>query len=144
MLEYKPIKLHIKSSQTDGQGSSDNTEFYTEGRYYEEEGTRYLSYEESELSGMEGTITVLEIGREEAALSRSGAINTRMLFRTGCETETIYNTVYGVFDLFILTQKLDIKVCNGLIYSVYLKYRLRIGLDEAYQNEMTISVSYPD
>jgi len=144
MIEYKPIKLHIKSSQTDGRGNSDNTEFYTEGRYYEEDGVGYLSYEESELSGMEGTTTILGIGREEATLARSGAINTSMLFRTGCETETIYNTVYGILEFFILTQKLDIKVCNGLIYGVYLKYRLRMRPDEAYQNEMSISVSYSD
>jgi len=142
MPEYIPIKLHIKSSQTDGQGNSNDTEFYTEGSYWKENGIRYLSYEESELSGMEGTTTILELGTAEAALVRKGAINTRMLFRVGCETETMYDTAYGVIDFSILTQKLDIKVCNDMLYSVYLRYRLRMGLEEAYQNEMTITVAY--
>lgn len=142
MTENKPIKLHIKSSQTDGQGNSSDTEFYTEGSYREENGTRYLSYEESELSGMEGTTTILELKKEEAALVRKGAINTRMLFRTGCKTEALYDTSYGVIDFSILTQKLDIKICNDLIYGVYLRYRLRMSPEEDYHNEMTITVTY--
>lgn len=142
MTDRKPIKLHIKSSQTDSQGNSNDTEFYTEGSYREENGIRYLSYEESELSGMEGTTTILELEGEEAALVRKGAINTRLFFKTGCETETLYDTSYGVIDFSILTQKLDIKICNDLIYSVYLKYRLRMGPEEAYQNEMTITLTY--
>lgn len=144
MTDFKPIKLHISSTQTDGRGAEDSIEFYTEGRYYEEQGTRYLSYQETELSGMEGTTTVLEITGEEAALARSGAISSRMVFRTGCETESLYNTAYGVLDFFILTQKLDIGVCNGLIDSVYLKYRLRMGHGEACTTEMTIRVSYQE
>lgn len=142
MSEDKLIKLHIKSSQTDSRGVVDSTEFFTEGRYYEKQDNRYLSYEESEVSGMEGTTTVLELGREEAVLTRSGAINSIMIFRTGCETKSIYTTIYGVFDLSILTQKLDIKICNELIDSVYLKYRIKLNFEEVYTTEMTIRVSY--
>lgn len=142
MKEYKPIKLHISTTQTDGQGAVDNTEFYTEGGYCEENGTRYLSYQESEVSGMAGTTTVLEIAGKEAALSRSGTINSRMIFRIGCETKSLYDTIYGALDFFILTQKLDIGVCNGLVDSVYLKYRLRMGAGEANTTELHIRVSH--
>lgn len=144
MTDSIPIKMHIKASQTDGQGYTDDTELYTEGRYSEQGSTCFLTYEESQLSGMEGTTTMLELGREEAALVRSGSINTRLLFRTGCETKTIYNTMYGVINFSVFTQKLDIKVCNDRIYGVYLKYKLRMGPEEAYQNEMTINISYFD
>lgn len=142
MIDGKPIKLHIRSTQDDGMGAKDTTEFYTEGSYYEKEGHRCLSYEESEVSGMEGTTTILEIVEEEAVLKRSGAINSSMLFRPRYETQTIYATAFGDIDLSILTEKLDIKVCNGRIVGVYLKYRLRFGLNEAYTNEMSIKVSY--
>ena len=142
MSEGTPIKLHITSSQTDSQGTVDNTEFYTEGFYYEKQDNKYLSYEESAVSGMEGTSTTLELGGKETALTRCGAINSKMIFRLGCETKSIYTTVYGVFDLSILTQKLDIKICNALVDSVYLKYRLRISFGEVYTTEMTIRVIY--
>jgi uncharacterized beta-barrel protein YwiB (DUF1934 family) len=118
-------------------------EFYTEGRYYEQQGNRYISYEESEVSGLEGTTTLLKLGKEEAVLKRTGALSSEMTFRIGCETKNAYNTQYGLFDLSILTHKIDINVCNSLINSIYLKYRLRINAGEIYTNEMTIILIYP-
>lgn len=138
-----PIKLHITSSQSDSQGIADSMEFYTEGRYYEKQGRRYITYEESEVSGLSGTNTILKLGREEAVLIRNGALSSRMTFRIGCETKNAYRTEYGVFELSILTQKLDINVCNSLVNSVYLKYRLSINSGEAYINEMNMKISYP-
>lgn len=140
----KPIMVHIKSSQTDSMGAIDKMEFYTEGKYYEKKDSRYISYAESEVSGLEGTTTIFRLGKEEAVLMRSGALNSRMTFRVGCETRSEYDTGYGLFDMSILTQKLDINICNSLVDSVYLKYRLRINSGEAYVNEMTIKVIYPN
>ena len=136
-----PIKLYIKSSQADSHGTIDSMEFYTEGRYYEKQGSRYITYQESEISGLEGTNTILKLGREEAVLIRSGALSSRMTFRIGCETKNAYRTEYGVFELSIMTQKLDINVCNSLVNSVYLKYRLSINSGEVYTNEMNIGIS---
>jgi uncharacterized beta-barrel protein YwiB (DUF1934 family) len=137
-----PIKLHIKSSQSDCQGAIDSMEFYTEGKYYEKQDSKYFSYQESEVSGLEGTTTMLKLGTEEVVLIRSGALSSKMTFRIGCETENAYSTEYGEFNLSILTHKIDINICNDLINSVYLKYRLSINAGEVYTNEMTIKVSY--
>lgn len=144
MSEGTPVKLHIKASQSDSQGAIDSMEFYTEGSYYEKQGSQYLRYEESEISGLEGTTTFLKLSGEEAALIRNGSISSKMVFRLGCETKNKYSTAYGDFDLSILTQKLDIKVCNNLINSVYLKYRLSMGLGEAFTNEMAITVKHSE
>ncbi|MHB1392715.1 MAG: YwiB family protein [Clostridia bacterium] len=142
MENGKPLMLHITSSQSDSQGTIDSMEFYTEGKYYETQDSRYISYEESEISGLQGTTTTLKLGKVEAVLIRSGALSSRMTFRIGCETKNEYRTEYGVFDLSVLTHKLDISICNSLINSVYLKYRLSINDGEVYTNEMTIRVSY--
>ena len=137
-----PIKLHIKSSQSDCNGTMDSMEFYTEGKYYEKQDSKYFSYQESEISGLEGTTTMLKLGKEETVLIRNGALSSKMTFRIGCETENTYSTEYGVFDLSILTHKIDINICNSMVNSVYLKYRLRINAGEIYTNEMTIKISY--
>lgn len=137
-----PIKLHIKSSQSDCKGTIDSMEFYTEGKYHEKPDSKYFSYKESEISGLEGTTTMLKLGKEEAVLIRNGALNSKMIFRIGCETENAYDTEYGVFNLSILTHKIDINICNDLINSVYLKYSLSINAGEVYTNEMTIKVSF--
>jgi uncharacterized beta-barrel protein YwiB (DUF1934 family) len=101
-----------------------------------------LTYKESEISGLEGTTTILKLGEKEAVLIRNGALSSRMVFRVGCETKDEYRTGYGIFDLRILTQKLDINICNSLINSVYLKYALIINSGEALTNEMTIRISF--
>ena len=142
MNDGTPIKLHIKSSQSDCQGTIDSMEFYTEGKYYENQDSKCITYEESEISGLEGTTTMLKLGEQEAVLIREGALSSKMTFRIGCETENAYTTAYGVFNLSILTHKLDINICNSRIDSVYLKYRLSINAGEVYTNEMTIRVSY--
>ena len=142
MSEGIPIKLHITSSQSDDRGAMDKVEFYTEGKYYEKNGGKYITYEESEILGLKGTTTILKLGKGEAILFRKGAVNSKMLFRTGCKTSNTYSTAYGEFDLHILTQKLDIKVCNSQLNSVYLKYKVGINSGEAFTNEMTINVHY--
>jgi uncharacterized beta-barrel protein YwiB (DUF1934 family) len=138
-----PIKVHIASSQSDSEGTVDSMEFYTEGRYYEKKDSKYISYEESEISGLAGTTTILKLGKGEAVLMRSGGLSSRMAFRVGCETKNTYRTEYGVFELSILALNIDINVCNNHINSVYLKYRLSINTGEAYTNEMNIRISYP-
>ncbi|KUO74326.1 MAG: hypothetical protein APF77_16370 [Clostridia bacterium BRH_c25] len=75
---------------------------------------------------------------------KNRAISSKMLFRPGCETTNTYKTAYGVFELSILTQKFDIKICNSLISSVYLKYMLDMNSGEAFTNEMTIKVIHPE
>lgn len=142
MSEGKPVKLHIKSTQTDNNGIIDSMEFYTEGRYFEKQGGRYVSYKESEISGLEGTTTVLKFGTGEVSLVRTGAISSKMVFRIGSETRNSYRTQYGTFDLVIQTQKLDIDICNNLISSVYLRYKLSMNSGEAFINEMAIRLSY--
>lgn len=144
MNNATPIKLYIKSSQADDRGVMDSMEFFTEGRYFEKYNSTYISYEESGISGLEGTITVLKLSSGEAALIRNGTLRSRMNFRVGCETKNQYETEYGMFDLSVYTQELDINICNGRINSVYLKYRLRINSGEAYTNEMKINISYPE
>lgn len=138
-----PIKLHIASSQSDSRGLVDSIEFYTEGSCYEKHGSKYIHYEESAISGLEGTATTLKLSSGEVVLIRSGALSSRMTFRIGCETKNEYRTEYGIFELSLMTQKLDINICNDRINSVYLKYRLSINSGEAYTNEMNIRISYP-
>jgi uncharacterized beta-barrel protein YwiB (DUF1934 family) len=140
MENGRPIMVHIKASQKDNGGAIDNMEFYTEGKYYEKLGSTYISYVESELSGLQGTTTYIKFSGEEAALIRSGAYSSKMHFKVGSETKNQYITEYGVFDMSVLTEALDINVCNDLISSVYLKYRLSINYGEAYTNEMDIRI----
>ena len=79
----KPVIISIKSTQNmDGQ--EDTIELVTQGvlRHSEEEGFA-LVYPESELTGLEGTLTTFRIAPDRITLLREGTINSEMIFEEG-------------------------------------------------------------
>lgn len=139
-MQNNNITIHITASQTDTQGENDTIEFFTEARYYEKEGGRYITYKESEISGLEGTASTLKVSSDAVTLMRFGSISSRMVFEEGRETKTDYDTGYGNFELAVFTEKLDIGVCNNRLNSIYLKYILKLNSQEHFTNEMNIRV----
>ncbi|WP_196001677.1 DUF1934 domain-containing protein [Clostridium sp. 1001271B_151109_B4] len=79
-------------------------------------------YEESEISGMDGTTTTLNIKDNSMTLERVGSINTNMEFKEGLTAISLYNTPYGILDLNIDTEKLKINIDEngGEIHSKYV------------------------
>ena len=79
-------------------------------------------YEESEISGMEGTTTTLIIKDDVLVLEREGSTTTKMEFKEGEDMISLYNTPYGMMNINISTIKLDINMCEdgGAIYSKYV------------------------
>ena len=62
-------------------------------------------YEESEISGMDGTTTTLNIKDNSMVLERVGSINTNMEFKEGVTAVSLYNTPYGILDLNVPKQR---------------------------------------
>lgn len=139
-MESNNINIRIISSRTDSRGQTDTIEFFTEAKYYEKEGNRYITYKESAVSGLEGTTSTLRIGSDAVTLVRYGRISSRMVFREGRETRTDYDTGYGHFDLSVFTKKIDIGICNNVLNSIYLKYTLLLNSQEHFTNEMNIRI----
>lgn len=79
-------------------------------------------YEESEISGMDGTTTTLNIKDKSMILERVGSINTNMEFKEGLTAVSLYNTPYGILDLNVDTKKLKINIDEngGEIHSKYV------------------------
>ena len=50
----------------------------TDGTMKTEGDTVYLSYEESEMTGMEGTTTTFAVEKDQVVLTRTGAVESRM------------------------------------------------------------------
>ncbi|MBE6036048.1 MAG: DUF1934 domain-containing protein [Clostridiales bacterium] len=111
----KDILLRIVGSQGVGEKDGDQIEFVTEGHYTrKEDGSILLSYEETELSGMEGCTTHLEVAGNRVRMSRSGEpvpVDTIMEFEKGKRYNGLYETAYGAIDMEILTND----VLNKLI-----------------------------
>lgn len=121
-------------SVTSKQPQSDESaiEVVTPGEFYKEDNYYYAIYDETELSGMEGTQTTLKISDDVMYLKRNGTTNTEMEFRTNTENVILYNTPYGALELKTKTKDLMVEMKdNG--GEVMVNYNLSIS-GQPYQN----------
>ena len=65
-----------------------------------------LSYEETALTGMEGTTTRFQIQGPRVILTRSGAVNSQMVFEAGRQHTSLYETPFGELSVDIQTSVL--------------------------------------
>lgn len=97
-------------------------EVVTPGKFHLEESEFKAVYEESEISGMDGTTTTLVIKDDVLVLEREGSTSTRMEFKKGEDVISLYNTPYGMMNINISTKELDIDMDEdgGVIYTKYV------------------------
>ena len=65
-----------------------------------------LSYQESELTGLEGTTTAFEIRDAQVILTRTGSVNSQMVFEEGRQHTSLYETPFGELAVDIQTSRL--------------------------------------
>lgn len=97
-------------------------EVVTPGKFHLGESEFKAVYEESEISGMDGTTTTLVIKDDVLVLERVGSTSTRMEFKKGEDVISLYNTPYGMMNINISTKELDIDMDEdgGVIYTKYV------------------------
>ena len=111
----KKYIISIKGLQTyDSDTDDTDISLTTEGDFAFSDGAYFIDYEESEITGLEGTKTSIEIGKDYISLQRNGTVNTHMLFMKNRKTSSYYNTPYGDMQIDIFTDNLNIDVnSNG-------------------------------
>ena len=102
----KDVVISINSIHRLEDSEPDRIDFTTDGKYSYEDGTGYLSYMESEVTGLPGTRTSVEIRPDEVIVDRTGSITSRMVFRRGEKNSFQYETPYGMATLGMSTQRI--------------------------------------
>ena len=104
--EKLPVLLSIRGEQYFDGIDPDATELMTEGIMVLTEDGMVLSYQESQLTGMEGTTTTFEVKGPRVTLTRSGAVNSQMVFEEGRQHTSLYETPFGELSVDIQTSEL--------------------------------------
>ncbi len=102
----KDVVISIKGMQEYEGAETDTIELVTEGRLIRDEGGYTLSYQESELTGLEGTLTTIQVEGEQVTLMRVGEVNAQMVFQEGRRHLSMYNTPYGAMAIGVNTRRL--------------------------------------
>jgi uncharacterized beta-barrel protein YwiB (DUF1934 family) len=101
-----PVMLSIRGEQYFDDVDPDATELMTEGTLTLREENLYLAYQESELTGMEGTTTTFAVEGPRVTLMRTGSVNSQMVFEEGKQHTSLYETPFGELTVDIQTSKL--------------------------------------
>lgn len=117
----------------------DSIEVLTPGSYCKEIDFYSAEYDETELSGMEGTTTKLEIYPEKVSLIRIGTTNAKMEFEKDKDYVTLYNTPYGALELKIQTRNLKIDV-NEAGGEIFIDYNMSVSGQKPLKTELRINI----
>ena len=102
----KDVVISIKGMQKYEGADPDTIELVTEGRLSRDEGGYTLTYQESELTGLDGTLTPIQVEGEQVTLMRVGEFNAQMVFQQGRRHLSMYNTPYGAMAIGVNTRRL--------------------------------------
>lgn len=116
-----PVVLSITGRQTYGNQPPETIELVTEGTMIYRDGGWDISYEESELTGMEGVTTLFRVEPGVVTLSRVGKLNSTMIFRERVPHDSLYQMEFGTLLLTINATRVyyDIVPDGGTIDLVY-------------------------
>ena len=103
----KSVIISIKGKQSYEDVEDETIELVTEGLLNKEgEGEYTLSYQESELTGLEGTLTTFQVEPDCITLLRMGEFNSQMVFQPGRRHFSMYDTPYGALSISVNTRKM--------------------------------------
>ncbi|MGL5440259.1 MAG: DUF1934 domain-containing protein [Filifactoraceae bacterium] len=133
--------IEIKTTQTSNDTKeTDVIELITEGKFYNKNGNTYLVYDETELTGMEGTTTNIKISKDMITMRRFGNVRSVMEFKPGIRHNATYDTLYGRVTTELLTEDVDVQIDyeKTLNLKVNIKYDIAVKGMFAGSNIMEI------
>lgn len=114
-------------------------EVVTPGRFYLEDDKFVVIYKETELSGMDGTTTKIIVHNDKVILNREGSTTANMEFEKTLEHVSMYKTPYGLLDMKIKTNDLDVAVDeNG--GEVKIKYTITVEGNNPISTNLKIGI----
>ena len=84
----------------------ESVELVTDGRYEYGMDASWFTYLESEITGMEGTVTTFRVEPGLVTLTREGSVNSQLLFQKGRKHVFLYDTPFGAMTMGVDTQQL--------------------------------------
>ena len=102
----KTVILSIEGRQNYVGQDPEIIELVTEGTLEQTERGWTIAYEESDLTGMQGVTTTFQIEKGKLVLTRSGKLNSQMVFQEGIRHESLYQMEFGALMLCVCARKI--------------------------------------
>ena len=135
----KNVIISVKGTQTAEDQDMNVMELVTEGKYYKKDDAYYVTYDESEVTGMDGTTTTLKVMDGIVTLIRMGSVNSHFVFQQGQKHVSYYDTEHGAFTISVLANAVDVKM-NDHGGEIRVGYELEIDNNKTGENDFFMSI----
>ena len=124
------VMLSVEGRQSYAGQDPEIIELVTEGTLEQTADGWIISYEESDLTGMQGVTTTFAVEGKKLTLTRSGRLNSQMIFQEGVQHDSLYQMEFGTLMLSVCARKIevDLTAAGGVID---LSYGIEIEQTEA-------------
>lgn len=115
------VMLSIRGRQNYLGQDPEVIELVTEGELEQRDGGWDLSYEESDLTGLQGVTTTFRVEPGKISLTRQGPLHSQMVFQEGVYHDSLYEMEFGALMITVCATKVayDISDRGGTIDLVY-------------------------
>lgn len=115
------VLVRIRSEQQYEDQTPDVSEFMTVGTMERTDTGFLISYEETELTGLQGTTTTFQMEKNRIVLKREGALRSEMVFAVDQEHRSLYDMGMGALLITVRTMALvqAIDIAGGFVDVVY-------------------------
>ena len=129
----------IKVIQTDTDENTQTSEFEYEAKLYKKDNKYYISYIESEISGLDESKTLIKVCEGIVSIIRFGTVESNLKFQEKREYNCQYKTPYGSIPITIFSNIVEVSIDQDY-GSIHLDYDIYIDGYLSTKNKFTLSV----
>lgn len=128
--------------QQNEDGDTEPITVVTPGHFYRQNGAYYVIYEESELTGLTGTRTMVKVLEDTVAVTRVGEYPSQLTFQNGRRHLSLYHTEYGDLAVAVTTRAItcDLTLEGG---NLDVEYAVEIDNQPVGVNHLKVEVKVP-
>ena len=134
------VMISIRGVQDYGEAENEVIELVTEGNLSREGGGYRLTYQESPLTGLSGTTTVLDVVGDSVTLTRTGDLRSQMVFQRGKKHYSIYETEYGALTIGVAAARVEHEL-NDQGGAIEIDYAIEIEHAMAASSKFRITIN---
>jgi uncharacterized beta-barrel protein YwiB (DUF1934 family) len=115
------VLLSLRGKQAYLDQEPDVIELTTDGTMEYTNGGWDISYEESDLTGLKGVTTTFRVEPQKITLTRTGPLNSRMVFQEGMFHDSLYQMEFGAMMITVCASKVnfDLTEEGGTVDLIY-------------------------
>lgn len=122
-----PVMLSIRGRQCYAEAEPEVIELVTSGTLEEENGGWNIVYQETDLTGMDGVTTAFRVEPGKVVLTRTGRLNSQMMFQEGVSHDSLYQMSFGAMMITVCATDIRWNITqNGgsvdLVYSIEIEH----------------------